>query len=41
MTIAPAKLKMVLTFEKAVYDKSAHALYSARNTKFDELSDNR
>ena len=38
MTIAPAKLKMVLTFEKAVYDKSAHDLYSARNVKFDELS---
>ena len=38
MILTPAKFKMVLTFEKAVYDKSAHASYSARNVKFDELS---
>ena len=35
--IAPSRLKMTLTFDKAIYDKSAHDLYSARNVKFDEL----
>ena len=28
---------MSLTFNKAIYDKSAFALYSARNVKFNEL----
>ena len=39
MILTPAKFKMTLTFDKAVYDRSAHDLYSARNVKIDELSD--
>ena len=30
---------MAKTFDQAIYDKSAHDLYSARNAKFDELED--
>ena len=30
---------MSKTFDQAIYDKSAHDLYSARNSKIDELED--
>ena len=37
--IRPAILKMAKTFDQAIFGKSVNPLYSARNAKFDELSD--